>query len=99
MRTVVVVEDQPVLASAYGNKFRGEGFNVEVALDGEQGPGQRRAIAVQATSSIGFRQAHHHLFDCRLVLRAAGGTKSRGDRVFSEAGGSVQRGTDRFPTY
>jgi DNA-binding response OmpR family regulator len=37
MRTIVVVEDQPVLASAYGNKFRGEGFNVEVALDGEQG--------------------------------------------------------------
>ena len=38
MRTSVVVEDQPVLASAYGNKFRGEGFKVEVALDGEQGP-------------------------------------------------------------
>ena len=37
MRTIVVVEDQPVLASAYRNKFRGEGFNVEVALDGEQG--------------------------------------------------------------
>jgi CheY-like chemotaxis protein len=37
MRTIVVVEDQPVLASAYRAKFRGEGFNVEVALDGEQG--------------------------------------------------------------
>jgi DNA-binding response OmpR family regulator len=37
MRTIVVVEDQPVLATAYRNKFKGEGFNVEVALDGEQG--------------------------------------------------------------
>ena len=37
MKTIVVVEDQPVLAAAYRNKFRGEGFNVEVALDGEQG--------------------------------------------------------------
>lgn len=37
MRTIVVVEDQTVLASAYRNKFRSEGFNVEVALDGEQG--------------------------------------------------------------
>ena len=72
MRTIVVVEDQPVLARAYGNKFRGEGFNVEVALDGEQGPGQRRAFAVQTTSSIGFRQAHHHLFDCRLVKKPTG---------------------------
>jgi DNA-binding response OmpR family regulator len=37
MMTIVVVEDQPVLATSYGNKFRGEGFHVEVALDGEQG--------------------------------------------------------------
>ena len=37
MRTIVVIEDQPVLASAYRNKFTGEGFNVEVALDGELG--------------------------------------------------------------
>ena len=37
MHTIVVIEDQPVLASAYRNKFQGEGFNVEVALDGEQG--------------------------------------------------------------
>lgn len=37
MKTIVVIEDQPVLATAYGNKFRGEGFNVEVALDGQQG--------------------------------------------------------------
>ena len=37
MKTIVVVEDQPVLASAYRNKFKGEGFNVEVAHDGEQG--------------------------------------------------------------
>jgi len=37
MKTIVVVEDQSVLATAYRNKFRGEGFSVEVALDGEQG--------------------------------------------------------------
>ena len=37
MYTIVVIEDQPVLASAYRNKFQGEGFNVEVALDGQQG--------------------------------------------------------------
>ena len=37
MHTIVVIEDQPVLASAYRNKFQGEGFIVEVALDGEQG--------------------------------------------------------------
>jgi CheY-like chemotaxis protein len=37
MKTIVIVEDQPVLASAYRNKFSSEGFSVEVALDGEQG--------------------------------------------------------------
>lgn len=37
MKTIVVVEDQSVLATAYSNKFRGEGFNVEVAMDGEAG--------------------------------------------------------------
>ncbi len=37
MKTIVVVEDQTVLATAYSNKFRGEGFNVEVAMDGEAG--------------------------------------------------------------
>src|SRR6266550_5375988 len=37
MHTIVVIEDQPVLASAYRNKFQSEGFIVEVALDGEQG--------------------------------------------------------------
>jgi len=37
MKTIVVVEDQAVLASAYRNKFAGEGFKVEVALDGEIG--------------------------------------------------------------
>jgi CheY-like chemotaxis protein len=37
MKTIVVVEDQPVMASAYRNKFRSEGFNVEVADDGERG--------------------------------------------------------------
>src|SRR5258707_10007584 len=34
---IVVVEDRQVLATAYSNKFRGEGFNVEVAMDGEAG--------------------------------------------------------------
>ena len=37
MKTIVVVEDQTVLATAYSNKFKGEGFNVEVAMDGEAG--------------------------------------------------------------
>jgi CheY-like chemotaxis protein len=37
MKTIVVVEDQSVMATAYSNKFRGQGFNVEVALDGEAG--------------------------------------------------------------
>lgn len=37
MYTIAVIEDQPVLASAYRSKFQGEGFNVEVALDGQQG--------------------------------------------------------------
>ena len=37
MHTILVIEDQPVLASAYRNKFQSAGFKVEVALDGEQG--------------------------------------------------------------
>ena len=37
MKTIVIVEDQTVLAAAYSNKFKGEGFNVEVALDGQEG--------------------------------------------------------------
>ncbi|HSP62246.1 MAG TPA: response regulator [Pyrinomonadaceae bacterium] len=37
MKTIVVVEDQTVLATAYRNKFKGEGFTVEVAMDGEAG--------------------------------------------------------------
>jgi DNA-binding response OmpR family regulator len=37
MKTIVVVEDQPVMATAYSNKFTGQGFKVEVALDGEAG--------------------------------------------------------------
>jgi CheY-like chemotaxis protein len=37
VKTIVVVEDQTVLATAYRNKFKGEGFNVEVAMDGEAG--------------------------------------------------------------
>src|SRR6267143_1636243 len=37
MKTIVVVEDQLVLATSYSNKFRGEGFKVEVAMDGQAG--------------------------------------------------------------
>jgi DNA-binding response OmpR family regulator len=37
MHTIVVIEDQSVLASIYRNKFQSEGFSVEVALDGELG--------------------------------------------------------------
>ncbi len=37
MKTIVVVEDQTVLATAYSNKFKGEGFKVEVAMDGDAG--------------------------------------------------------------
>ena len=37
MKTIVVIEDQQVLASAYRNKFAGEGFKVEVATEGELG--------------------------------------------------------------
>src|SRR5260370_26351874 len=36
MRKIVVVDDQPVLASIYRAKFVAEGFHVEVASDGEQ---------------------------------------------------------------
>ena len=37
MTTIVVVEDQEVLATVYRNKFTAEGYQVEVASDGEQG--------------------------------------------------------------
>lgn len=36
MTNIVVVEDQPVMASIYRAKFLAEGFQVEVATDGEQ---------------------------------------------------------------
>ena len=36
MKKIVVVDDQPVLASIYKTKFSAEGFHVEVASDGEQ---------------------------------------------------------------
>jgi len=36
MTNIVVVEDQPVMASIYRAKFLAEGFHVEVATDGEQ---------------------------------------------------------------
>ena len=36
MKNIVVVEDQPVLASIYRAKFLAEGFHVDVAADGEQ---------------------------------------------------------------
>ena len=35
MKKIVVVEDQPVLASIYRAKFAAEGFHVDVATDGE----------------------------------------------------------------
>ena len=35
MRKIVVVDDQPVLASIYRSKFSAEGFHVDVATDGE----------------------------------------------------------------
>jgi DNA-binding response OmpR family regulator len=36
MRRIVVVDDQPILATIYRAKFTAEGFQVEVASDGEQ---------------------------------------------------------------
>src|SRR5437870_7045652 len=36
MKKIVVVDDQPVLTGIYKAKFSTEGFNVEVASDGEQ---------------------------------------------------------------
>jgi CheY-like chemotaxis protein len=36
MKNIVVVDDQPVLASIYRAKFVAEGFHVEVASDGQQ---------------------------------------------------------------
>src|SRR5437868_1725986 len=35
MKNIVVVDDQPVLASIYRTKFAAEGFHVDVAADGE----------------------------------------------------------------
>ena len=35
MPKIVVVEDQQVLATVYRNKFLAEGYQVEVATDGE----------------------------------------------------------------
>jgi len=37
MKTIVIVEDHPVLISIYRNKFIAEGFKVEIASDGESG--------------------------------------------------------------
>jgi len=37
MKTIVIVEDHPVLISIYRNKFIAEGFQVEIASDGESG--------------------------------------------------------------
>lgn len=37
MKTIVIVEDHPVLISIYRNKFIAEGFQVEIASDGEIG--------------------------------------------------------------
>src|SRR6267142_3145215 len=37
MKTIVIVEDHPVLISIYRNKFISEGFQVEIAPDGASG--------------------------------------------------------------
>jgi CheY-like chemotaxis protein len=37
METIVIIEDHPVLISIYRNKFIAEGFQVEIATDGESG--------------------------------------------------------------
>jgi CheY-like chemotaxis protein len=37
MKTIVIIEDHPVLISIYRNKFIAEGFQVEIATDGESG--------------------------------------------------------------
>jgi DNA-binding response OmpR family regulator len=37
MKTIVIIEDHPVLISVYRNKFIAEGFEVEIATDGESG--------------------------------------------------------------
>jgi DNA-binding response OmpR family regulator len=52
MWTIVIVEDQPVLARAYRNRFRGEGFNVKVALDGEEGLDLRTSSQAEHASRL-----------------------------------------------
>lgn len=37
MKRIVIIEDHPVLVSIYRNKFIAEGFQVEIASDGESG--------------------------------------------------------------
>jgi CheY-like chemotaxis protein len=37
MKTIVIIEDHPVLVSVYRSKFIAEGFQVEIASDGESG--------------------------------------------------------------
>jgi CheY-like chemotaxis protein len=37
MKTIVIIEDHPVLISIYRNKFIAEGFQVEIASDGQSG--------------------------------------------------------------
>jgi CheY-like chemotaxis protein len=37
MKTIVIIEDHPVLISVYRNKFIAEGFQVEIASDGDSG--------------------------------------------------------------
>jgi CheY-like chemotaxis protein len=37
MKTIVIIEDHPVLISVYRNKFIAEGFQVEIATDGDSG--------------------------------------------------------------
>jgi CheY-like chemotaxis protein len=37
MKKIVIVEDQQVIANVYRSKFAAEGFQVEIAFDGERG--------------------------------------------------------------
>ena len=37
MKKILIVEDDQIVANIYRNKFSVEGFQVEIALDGESG--------------------------------------------------------------
>lgn len=37
MKNILLIEDDPFLVDIYTTKFKGSGFNIEVATDGERG--------------------------------------------------------------